>query len=110
MSQTINSTVRPVAKPKSRKKAEAPTRVKTAVVISTESFQRLRACSIKENMDQSEIIELLIGKWLSSYSVSVREGRGIHDLLGRQSGVSPAVIEDRLDADDRVSRKADAAA
>jgi hypothetical protein len=66
-----------MAKSNSRGAATKPVRVKTAVVISPEAFQRLGAACLKENLTQSEIVEALINRALSGYVVSVR-GQGFH--------------------------------
>jgi hypothetical protein len=66
-----------MAKSISRAASTKPSRVKTAVVISPESFRRLGAACLAENMTQSELVELMISRMLSGYVVSVR-GPGIN--------------------------------
>ena len=66
-----------MAKSNSRSVAAKPAKIKTAVVISPEAFQRLGAACLKENLSQSEIVEALINRALSGYVVSVR-GPGFH--------------------------------
>lgn len=88
-----------MAKSISRSVTQKPARVKTAVVISPEAFQRLGAACLKEGMTQSEIVEMLINRSLSGYVVSVR-GQGLRpvpsdpvDLTNRpseSSDVNPA--------------------
>jgi hypothetical protein len=78
-----------MAKSVSRSVATKPSRVKTAVVISPEAFQRLGAACLKENMTQSEIVEMLINRALSGYVVSVR-GQGLHS-----SPAVPGALNDR---------------
>jgi hypothetical protein len=71
-----------------------PARVKTAVCISPDAFRRIGACCIKENMTQSEVIEFLVDKHLSGYSVSVRGG-GIKDPGNQAVPAIPAESDDR---------------
>jgi hypothetical protein len=72
-----------MAKSHGRIVTSKPARVKTAVVISPEAFQRLGAACLKEGMTQSEIVEQLINRALSGYVVSVR-GQGF-----RAASVAP---------------------
>jgi hypothetical protein len=71
----------------SRKAVSAPARIKTAVVISPESFRRLGAACLAENMTQSEIVEMLINRTLSGYVVQVRGERinPVHENTDRQN-------------------------
>ncbi len=91
------STTRQVASP-----AAKPARVKTAVCISPEAFQRIGACCIKENMTQSEVIELLVNRSLSGYVVSVRGDR-LRDSATQANTSVPVAELDRLSSDDHVS-------
>jgi hypothetical protein len=76
-----------MAKATSRKAVSAPARVKTAVVISPESFRRLGAACLAENMMQSEIVEMLINRSLSGYVVQIRGERinPSHESTDRQN-------------------------
>jgi hypothetical protein len=76
----------------SRTVATKPSRVKTAVVISPEAFQRLGAACLKENLTQSELVELLINRNLSGYVVSVR-GPGINAGSNASSVSVPMTAE-----------------
>ncbi len=78
-----------MARASSRAVASKPARVKTAVMLSPESFQRLGAACLKEGLTQSEIVEALISRNLSGYVVSVR-GAGFS--LDR---ANPAATNDR---------------
>ena len=49
--------------------------IKTAVNLSPEAYYRLRACCVRENMTQSEVVELLVNRHLSGYVVQVRGER-----------------------------------
>ena len=82
--------------------AVKPARVKTAVCISPEAFQRIGACCIKEGMTQSEVIEFLVNQSLSGYVVSVRGDR-LRDRSNQASPTIPAVDLDRLDGSDHVN-------
>lgn len=104
------SKTRPVAKPKTRIKADSAARIKTAVCISPEAFKKLGACTIEEGMTQSEVIEFLIMRTLGPYYVTVQGGHGIHDLAGRLSGANPVTNEDRLENDGHVNLNASEAA
>jgi hypothetical protein len=79
-----------------------PARVKTAVCISPEAFQRIGACCIKEGMTQSEVFEFLVNRHLSGYVVSVRGDR-LRDSNAGASPAIPAVDVDRLDTDGHMS-------
>jgi hypothetical protein len=70
-----------MAKSTSRVVAAKPSRVKTAVCLSPESFKRLGAACIQEGMTQSELVELMISRMLSGYVISVR-GQGIRSGPG----------------------------
>jgi hypothetical protein len=71
----LNSEDRIMAKSISRAVATKPSRIKTAIVISAESFRRLGAACLAEGMTHSEIVEALINRSLSGYVVSVRGER-----------------------------------
>ena len=57
--------------------------IKTAVNLSPEAYYRLRACCVRENMTQSEVVELLVNRHLSGYVVQVRGER----IITGDSGV-----------------------
>ena len=87
-----------MAKSRTRQVAAAstkPARVKTAVCISPEAFQRVGACCLQEGMTQSELFEFLIDKHLSGYYVSVRNGSRIKDPVSQAAPTIPAMTEDR---------------
>jgi hypothetical protein len=86
-----------MAKSSSRRVASAPARVKTAVSLTVESFKRLGAACIQENMTQSELVELMITRLLSGYVISVR-GPGIGG-----GPASPAVSISRSADGDSIS-------
>jgi hypothetical protein len=73
-----------MSKPTTRRGNTSAARIKTAVCISPEAFQKLGACCLKENMTQSQIVELLINRACSPYVVSVR-GQGIFPAEGHSS-------------------------
>ncbi len=93
-----------MAKSIGRTVSQKPARVKTAVVISPEAFQRLGAACLKEGMTQSEIVEMLINRSLSGYVVSVR-GQGLH-----AGQANPAMPNDRPGDGSGVSQESGAAA
>jgi hypothetical protein len=99
------STTRQVAKKKPQPKANAtaPLRVKTAVSISVEAFERLVSCSTKENMTQGEVIEYLISEMLSAYTVQVRNDGRIKLPADRRSNSSPTYNKDRPKSPEEVS-------
>ncbi len=73
--------------------------IKTAVNLSPEAYYRLRACCVRENMTQSEVVELLVNRHLSGYVVQVRGERII-------TGES----KDRVDGEGEAKRTGPAAA
>ena len=64
-----------MAKTTGRPVSSSPSRVKTAVTISSEAYRRLRAACVAEGLEQGELIELMINRLLSGYVVSVRGER-----------------------------------
>lgn len=70
---------------KSSRRVVAP-KIKTAFLLSPEAFHKLGAASLREGKTQSAIVEELIGRALSGYSVTLR-GPG---LFG-----GPGAINDR---------------
>ena len=64
-----------MAKTTGRPVSASPSRVKTAVTISSEAYRRLRAACVAEGLEQGELIELMINRLLSGYVVSVRGER-----------------------------------
>jgi hypothetical protein len=103
MSKMTKSPTRPVAKRTRRTREQATDRVKTAVILSADTYQRLSACSARERLTHSQILEALLSEMLSSYVVSCHAGRSIWDLTGQKN---PAANTDRREADDSVNADA----
>jgi hypothetical protein len=61
--------------PKLPTKPPAPARSRTSVVISAEALQRLRAAAVREGVDQSQIVEALVNRYLAGYVIQVRGDR-----------------------------------
>jgi len=76
-----------VAKSKSRQVTGSPTRVKTAFCLTQGANQKLGAASMAEGRKRSDIVEILINRYLSGYVVSVRGG-GIWQFNGSASSES----------------------
>ena len=88
-----------MAKSSGRKVEKLTTRIKTAVTLSPESFRRLGAACVAENLSQSAVIELLISRSLGGYFIGNRGDRLI-----------PGASIDRRDIADSVSESATIAA
>lgn len=66
--------------------------IKTAVNLSPEAYYRLRACCVRENMTQSDVVELLVNRHLSGYVVQVRGARiNAGELKDRVDGEGEAI-------------------
>jgi hypothetical protein len=77
--------------PKLAAKPPAPARVRTSVVISAEALQRLRAAAVREGVDQSQIVEALVNRYLAGYVIQVRGDRfEINDRTNHAAGANPA--------------------
>jgi hypothetical protein len=75
--------------PKLLAKSPAPARSRTSVVLGAEALQRLRAAAVKEDVDQSQIVEALINRYLAGYVIQVRGDRfEIHDRPGHAAGAN----------------------
>jgi hypothetical protein len=75
--------------PKLLAKSPAPVRSRTSVVLGAEALQRLRAAAVKEGVDQSQIVEVLINRYLAGYVIQVRGDRfEIHDRPGHAAGAN----------------------
>jgi hypothetical protein len=77
--------------PKLPAKSPAPARSRTSVVISAEALLRLRAAAVREGVDQSQIVEALVNRYLAGYVIQVRGDRfEINDRPGHAAGANSA--------------------
>ncbi len=72
-------------------KSPAPSRVRTSVVLGAEALLRLRAAAVREGVDQSQIVEALVNRYLAGYVIQVRGDRfEINERTSHAAGANPA--------------------
>lgn len=87
----------------------APVRVKTTVTLTADTFRRLGAACVAEDMTQSEIAEWLFSRHLSGYFVG-NKGSRVGDSPDPRNRAVPVPSNDRPADADPADIPADAAA
>jgi hypothetical protein len=64
-----------MAKSTSRRVGTSTARIKTSVYLSPIAYQRLGAACVAEIKTQSDVVELLINRYLAGYVLSIRGER-----------------------------------
>lgn len=98
-----------MAKSHSRRVAAQPAKIKTSVTLSPEAFLRLGAAVVKEGMSQSELVEWMIDRLLSGYTVRV-VGERIGRAADRERRAASSREEDRPGDDGGINSPALSAA
>jgi hypothetical protein len=80
-----------MAKSTSRRLATPTGRIKTAVYLSPTAYQRLGAASVAEIKTQSDVVELLINRYLAGYVLSIRGER-----IGHSNGSANSEVQTNL--------------